>query len=172
MDEELKEEIPIEEVPQEELLAKRVEELEASNAELNDRMLRLRADLENYRKRLVREKEEAVVFANTNLIVELLQFLDNLERAISAAKAGGDVKALSDGVEMIRDQLMSTLEKNWGLEKIDPSGGEFNPDEQEAYMAKTDPSLESEIVLEVLQPGYRLHSRVLRPAKVVVGKPE
>ena len=135
-------------------------------------MLRQRADLDNYRKRLIREKEDAVSFANVRLIEDLLQFLDNLERAIEAAKNGGDAKALSDGVEMIRDQLLSSLEKNWGLEKIAPKDCEFNPDEHEACMATVQPGLEHETVLEVLQPGYRLHSRVLRPAKVVIGKPE
>ena len=162
----------VEEVSQEELLEQKVKELEEEKASLNDQMLRQRADLENYRKRLIREKEDAVLFANTRLIEDLLQFVDNLERAIQAAKNGGDAKALSDGVEMIRDQLLSSLEKNWGLEKIDPKGCEFNPDEHEACMAVTDPELETETVLDVLQPGYKLHSRIIRPAKVKIGKPE
>ena len=149
-----------------------VEELEAQIADLNDRMLRQRAEIDNYRKRLIKEKEDAVAFANVRLIEDLLQFLDNLERVIEAAKNGGDIKALTDGVELIRDQLMSSLEKNWGLEKIDPKGCEFNPDEHEACMASVQSGLEKETVLEVLQSGYKLHSRVLRPAKVAIGKPE
>lgn len=157
----------------EELLAEKTAELEKLKKELEDSVLRQRADLENYRKRLIREKEEAVLFANTSLIGELLQFLDNLDRVIAAAKTGGDIKAFSDGVEMIRDQLLSALGKNWGLEKIAPEGeSEFLPEEHEACMAEIVPGLEGEKVLQVLQPGYRLHSRVLRPAKVKIGKPE
>lgn len=162
----------VEEVSQQEILEEKVKNLEEENAKLADQMLRQRADLENYRKRLVREKEDAVLFANTKLIEDLLQFLDNLERAIAAAKNGGSVEALSEGVEMIRVQLLSSLEKNWGLETIDPKGADFNPDEHEACMATVDPELKTETVLDVLQKGYKLHSRVIRPAKVRIGKPE
>jgi molecular chaperone GrpE len=177
-DETLEKEMPEEEttveetVSETEILEEKVKTLEEENAKLTDQMLRQRADLENYRKRLIREKEDAVLFANTRLIEDLLQFLDNLERAISAAKNGGSVEALAEGVEMIRDQLLSSLEKNWGLEKIDPKGCEFNPDEHEACMATVDPELKTETVLDVLQNGYKLHSRVIRPAKVRIGKPE
>jgi len=179
-DETLEKEIPVEEtteekveeVSQEEILEEKVKTLEEENAKLADQMLRQRADLENYRKRLIREKEDAVLFANTRLIQDLLQFMDNLDRAIEAAKNGGSVEALSEGVEMIRDQLLSSLEKNWGLEAIDPKGSDFNPDEHEACMATVDPELKTETVLDVLQKGYKLHSRVIRPAKVRIGKPE
>ena len=162
----------VEEVSQQEILEEKVKTLEAENANLADQMLRQRADLENSRKRLLRDKEDAVLFANTRLIKELLQFLDNLDRTIDAAKNGGSVEALSEGVEMTRNQLLSSLEKNWGLESIDPKGSAFNPDEHEACMATVDPELETETVLDVLQKGYKLHSRVIRPAKVRIGKPE
>ncbi len=152
-------------------LNNRIKELEEANADLKDQMLRQRAELDNYRKRLIREKEEAVNFANTSLISDLLQFIDNLDRAIAAGK-DADVKALCEGVEMIRDQLLTTLEKNWGLEKIDPAGQDFNPDEHEACMAVTDPEVETETVRQTLQTGYKLHNRVIRPAKVQIAKPE
>lgn len=161
-----------EEVSKEELLEMKVAELEKQALEAKDQMLRHQADLENYRKRLVREKEEAVLFSNTKLIEELLQFMDNLERAVVAARSTSDVKSLCDGIDMIQNQLMGTLSKNWGLEKISQENCEFNPLEHEACMATVDENLKEETVLQVFQPGYKLHGRVIRPAKVKIGKPE
>ncbi|MBQ4281056.1 MAG: nucleotide exchange factor GrpE, partial [Spirochaetales bacterium] len=111
-----------EEVSQEEILQAKVAELEAANAELKDQMLRRQAELENYRKRLIRDKEEAVQFANESLIRDILGFLDNMERALTAAKNGGDVNALIEGFEMTQNQLLSTLDKNWGLKAIESVG--------------------------------------------------
>lgn len=150
----------------------KIKALEAQLADTKDQMIRHQADLENYKKRLVREKEEAVVFANTKLIEDILQFLDNLERALASAKAGSDIKSLVDGVEMIQNQLLSTLDKNWGLTKIKTDNQEFNPSEHEACMMVVDSKLKKEMVLEEFQTGYKLHDRVIRPAKVKVGKPE
>lgn len=150
----------------------KIKELEQLLNENKDQMLRHQAELENYKKRLIREKEEAVLFANTKLIEELLQFMDNLERASSAAKTSGDVKALTDGIEMIQNQLLSALNKNWGLEKIATDNVEFNPQEHEACMAVVDENLKVETVLQEFQAGYKLHDRVIRPAKVKIGKPE
>ena len=161
-----------EEVPQEEILKNRVAELEAANAELKDQMLRRQAELENYRKRLIRDKEEAVQFANENLIRDLLGFLDNMERALAAAKGTGDVKGLIEGFEMTQGQLLSTLDKNWGLKAIDSVGQEFDPSLHEACMMAVDESLDKETVLDEFQKGYTLHGRVIRPAKVKIGKPE
>ena len=85
---------PVEEVSKEEILSEKVKELEAANAELKDQMLRRQAELDNFRKRLIRDKEDAIQFANENLMRDLLTFLDNMERAIAACKQGGDVKSL------------------------------------------------------------------------------
>lgn len=161
-----------EEVSQEEILQNRVAELEAANAELKDQMLRRQAELENYRKRLIRDKEEAVQFANENLIRDLLGFLDNMERALAAAKNSGDVKGLIEGFEMTQGQLLSTLDKNWGLKAIESVGQEFDPSLHEACMMAVDESLDKETVLDEFQKGYTLHGRVIRPAKVKIGKPE
>ncbi|MBG0766030.1 nucleotide exchange factor GrpE [Sphaerochaeta halotolerans] len=140
-------------------------------ASLKEQMLRDRADLENYRKRLIRDKEETVKFANENLIRDLLQPLDDLGRAIQIAESTKDYEKVHDGVVMVNKQLYSTLEKNWGLQKIDSVGKEFDPLEHEAYQVAVDDSLEHEVVLEEYAVGYKLHGRVLRPAKVKVGKP-
>ena len=162
----------VEEVSQEEILQNKVAELEAANAELKDQMLRRQAELENYRKRLIRDKEEAVQFANESLIRDILGFLDNMERALAAAKNGGDLTALVEGFEMTQNQLLSTLDRNWGLKAIDSVGQEFDPSLHEACMMAIDESLDKETVLEEFQKGYTLHGRVVRPAKVKIGKPE
>ena len=162
----------IEEVSQEEILQNKVAELEAANAELKDQMLRRQAELENYRKRLIRDKEEAVQFANESLIRDILGFLDNMDRALVAAKNGGDINALIEGFEMTQNQLLSTLDKNWGLKGIDSVGQEFDPSLHEACMMTIDESLDKETVLEEFQKGYTLHGRVVRPSKVKIGKPE
>ena len=162
----------VEEVSQEEILQNKVAELEAANADLKDQMLRRQAELENYRKRLIRDKEEAVQFANESLIRDILGFLDNMDRALAAAKSGGDLNALIEGFEMTQNQLLSTLDKNWGLKGIDSVGQEFDPSLHEACMMTIDESLDKETVLEEFQKGYTLHGRVVRPAKVKIGKPE
>lgn len=161
-----------EEVSQEEILQNKVAELEAANADLKDQMLRRQAELENYRKRLIRDKEEAVQFANESLIRDILGFLDNMDRALAAAKNGGDLNALIEGFEMTQNQLLSTLEKNWGLKGIDSVGQEFDPSLHEACMMTIDENLDKETVLEEFQKGYTLHDRVIRPSKVKIGKPE
>ena len=161
-----------EEVSQEEILQNKIAELEAANAELKDQMLRRQAELENYRKRLIRDKEEAVQFANESLIRDILGFLDNMDRALAAAKNGGDLNALIEGFEMTQNQLLSTLDKNWGLKGIDSVGQEFDPSLHEACMMTIDENLDKETVLEEFQKGYTLHGRVVRPSKVKIGKPE
>ena len=161
-----------EEVSQEEILQNKGAELEAANAELKDQMLRRQAELENYRKRLIRDKEEAVQYANESLIRDILGFLDNMDRALVAAKNGGDINALIEGFEMTQNQLLSTLDKNWGLKAIDSVGQEFDPSLHEACMMAIDESLDKETVLEEFQKGYTLHGRVVRPSKVKIGKPE
>ena len=166
------EEEPVEEVSREEILEAKVAELEAANAELKDQMLRRQAELENYRKRLIRDKEEAVQYANESLIRDILGFLDNMDRALAAAKNGGDINALIEGFEMTQNQLLSTLDKNWGLKGIDSVGKEFDPSLHEACMMSIDESLDKETVLEEFQKGYTLHGRVVRPSKVKIGKPE
>ena len=163
---------PAEEVSQEEILQNKVAELEAANAELKDQMLRRQAELENYRKRLIRDKEEAVQYANESLIRDILGFLDNMDRALVAAKNGGDINALIEGFEMTQNQLLSTLDKTWGLKAIDSVGQEFDPSLHAACMMAIDESLDKETVLEEFQKGYTLHGRVVRPSKVKIGKPE
>jgi molecular chaperone GrpE len=152
-------------------LQKQLQEAKAFADECKMEMLRKQADLENYRKRLVREKENHARFANEGLINDLLDPLDNLDRAISSAEVSRDFDTIHNGVKMVNDQLHTMLEKNWGLKRIACKGEEFDPSLHEAYMMEQGEDYDKEVVIAELGSGYILHDRVLRPAKVKVGKP-
>lgn len=155
-------------------IAKLKEDLESSQKaeqEAKDQLLRKVAELENFRKRLIRDKEESIYFANKQLINDLLQSLDDFDRAISASESVRDFDKIHDGVVMVNDKLHSILEKNWGLKKIECIGEEFDPSKHEAYMMEQSDEYEKETVILELGAGYTLHDKVLRPAKVKVGKP-
>lgn len=149
----------------------KVGELEAEVASMKDQMLRKQADVENFRKRLIRDKDDAVQYANTKLINDLLQPLDDFDRAIAAAESTKDFQTMFDGIVMVRKQLFGMLERNWGLHQIEAVGKEFDPVEHEACMMVEDPSCEVETILDDFAKGYKLHDRVIRPSKVRVGKP-
>lgn len=153
-------------------LKAKVKELEAEVAELKDQMLRSAAEMENYKKRLRQDKENAVKYANESIIRDLLDPLDNFSRAIEAAEKTQDVETIKTGVSMVESQLKSILSTNWGLEQFSPDGEDFDPSEMEACMVKEEEGLDKEKVLQVFMKGYKLHGKVLRSAKVVVGKPK
>lgn len=151
-------------------LEARIAELEKENAELKDRLVRNVADTENYKKRLAREKEEAVKYANTSLVKDLIGPLDDFSRALDAAEQSSNFDALKEGVRMIEDKLYSTLKTNWGLEVIDQKDVPFDPNEHEACMMEDLEGASEDMVTMLLQKGYKLNGRVIRPAKVKVGK--
>lgn len=151
-------------------LEARIAELEKENAELKDRLVRNVADTENYKKRLAREKEEAVKYANTSLVKDLIGPLDDFSRALDAAEQSSNFDALKEGVRMIEDKLYSTLKTNWGLEVIDQKDVPFDPNEHEACMMEELEGASEDMVTMLLQKGYKLNGRVIRPAKVKVGK--
>ncbi len=155
-----------------ESLNQKIKDLEAEIAKLKDEDLRYRADTENFKRRLRQDKENAIRYANEQLISDLLTPIDNFERAINAAGQSSDFDAMKKGVEMVQDQLLSTLRQNWGLEMIETEGKEFNPNEMEAYSAKEEEGLDKETVLAEFAKGWKLHGKVLRSAKVMVGKPK
>lgn len=155
-----------------EALLKKIEELEQALAEAKDKMLRNAAETENYRKRLLKDKENAVKFANEAMVKDLLDPLDNFSRAIKSANENKDFDGLKSGISMVEDQLLSVLKTNWGLEVIDAEGKPFDPSDMEAYAAEEKEGLEEETVLMVFQQGYKLHGKVIRSAKVKVGKPK
>lgn len=146
--------------------AKTVDEL----SKLNDRYLRTLADFDNYRKRTEREKEDFRKYAVSGLLREILPVLDNFDRALDHAEEGDD---FHKGVLLIYKQLFDVLEKA-GLKPIDEVGVRFNPNIHEGVIREENASVPSHTVTAVLQKGYFLHDRVLRPAlvKVAVGGPE
>ena len=144
-----------------------MDEARAEIGDLSERLLRLQADFENFRKRAQREKDEARQFANQSLIEKQLPILDNFEMALAAVKDADP--ALRDGVQMIYDQLLGIL-RDSGVETIDATGEDFDPNLHEAISQQETTEAEPGTVVEQVQRGYRLHERLVRPARVVVAK--
>ena len=133
----------------------------------DDSYLRLAADFDNYRKRVAREYAELSARANERLLNELLPVLDDLERALEAASAHEEAQ-LEEGVELVHRSLAALLERH-GLTPIETEGA-FDPHVHEALAAQPAEGAEAGSVLQVLQKGYRLGDRVLRPARVIVSE--
>jgi molecular chaperone GrpE len=136
-------------------------------AVLEDRLLRLAADFENYKKRAARERSEYVALANERLIAELLPVLDDLERALTAAEQHEEAQ-LEDGVRLVHRSLAALLERQ-GVTAIE-ADGKFDPHVHEALLSQPSEAEEGS-VLDVVQKGYKLGDRVVRPARVVVAAP-
>jgi len=153
--------------------AEKLASLEAKCRELQDQYLRKAADFDNYRKRMIREKQEAIDYANTNLISDLLLILDDFDRAIEAGKKAGEESAAAfmQGVVMIRNGLSSLLESKYGLQYYEVQGKPFNPDIHEAVATNPSAEVTEPTVGAELQKGYKLKERILRPAKVMVLMP-
>ena len=128
---------------------------------------RAKADFENYRKRATQQTADAAKRGKADLARELLPAIDSLERALEAA--GDDSEGLAKGVSLVRDQLLATLERA-GVEAYDPAGERFDPSWHEALSTRPADGVESWIVVETLDRGYRLDGQVLRPARVVVSQ--
>jgi len=143
------------------------EQEQEQEQEADDRLLRLAADFENYKKRVAREREEYVALANARLLTELLPVLDDLERALSAAEQHEEAQ-LEEGVRLVHRSLASLLERH-GVELIE-TDGKFDPHVHEALLAQPSEEAESGAVLDVVQKGYRLGDRVVRPARVIVAE--
>ena len=153
-------------------LAKLRENLEAKEKEANenyDRYLRQVAELENFRKRANRERDEAIRFANEALVKDLLPVVDNLERAVAHAKDGGNGKPLVEGVEMVLRGFFDTLAKH-GVVPIAAVGQRFDPEKHEAMAQIESGTYEPDTVVEEYHKGYLLRDRLLRPALVSVAK--
>ena len=146
------------------------EGLRQENQELKNRYLRTLADFDNLRKRTEREKTDFFRYATAAVLKDLLPVLDNFDRALEHSEEGDD---FHKGVELIYKQLQDVLYKH-GLRPIDESGVHFDPNFHEAVVREEDPSVPSHTVTAILQKGYFLHDRLLRPAlvKVAVGGPD
>jgi molecular chaperone GrpE len=156
----------------EELTPADFEQLKAKAAKADeywDRFLRQTADFDNYKKRAARERQEAISFANENLLVKLLPVLDAFEMALAAASHDPSGKSLLAGIVMISQQLRSTLAEA-GLEEIDAHGKPFDPNLHEAISQEETTEAPEGQVLRQIRKGYRFRNRLIRPAGVVVAK--
>jgi molecular chaperone GrpE len=141
--------------------------LEAKVSELNTRLMRNQADLENFRRRARQEQETAAKYRAQSLIEDILPAIDNFSRALAFEPENEQVKSLHQGMEMVYRQLFDALTKE-GLTEIDPQGEQFDPHLHQAVMQVESDEHESNIVVEVLQKGFMLKDRVIRPAMVKV----
>ena len=144
-------------------------------ADLKDRLLRTLAEMENLRRRTDREVADARTYGVTNFARDILAVADSMERALKALddeirdQADAGVKALLDGVELTERELIKVMEKH-GVRKIEPQGQKFDPNLHQAMFEIPDPSVLAGTVVQIMQPGYTIGERVLRPALVGVAK--
>ena len=135
-----------------------------------DQVMRLNADIENNRKRAQRDVENAHKFALKNFAEALLPVADSMEMGLSAANAENtSLESIKEGISMTMDLFKSVLEKN-GIVSVDPMGEKFDPDLHQAMTMQEDDSVDANTVLAVMQKGYLLNERLVRPAMVVVSK--
>jgi len=150
------------------------EDLQAENAELKDKLLRTMADMENLLRRTEREKADTAKYAISNFARDVLSMGDNLRRAIDAVPKeaiAGDpaLNSLLDGVEVTERELLNMLERH-GIRRIVPKGERFDPNFHQAMLEIENKDMDAGTVAEVVQPGYVIEDRVLRPAMVAVSK--
>jgi molecular chaperone GrpE len=157
--------------PSHEALEREIAALQQDKAQLEDRWLRLQADFENHRKRTLREKQEALSYGHELVVKDLLPVVDNLERAIehASASSGADFEGMLQGVELVRRELLAVLAKH-GVSPIEAEGEVFDPNLHEALAQMEDDRVPAGRIGRMLQKGYRLRDRLLRPARVMVSK--
>jgi molecular chaperone GrpE len=139
--------------------------------EVQERHLRLQAEFENFRRRGLKEKQESLQFGHQNLVKDLLSAVDDLERALEhgAQKAGEEVKGILDGVELVHREVLAVLAKH-GVSQIEAQGAVFDPAVHEAMGQLPSAEVPANTVLQVLQKGYLIRDRMLRPARVIVAR--
>jgi len=144
-------------------------QLEADLAEAKDAALRAQADAANVQRRAEQEVDKARKFALERFISELLPVVDNMERALEAAGTDEAVKPIVEGVELTQKSLIDALQKH-GVEPVDPMGEPFDPQIAQAMSMVANPEVEPNTVIAVMQKGYQLNGRLIRPAMVMVSK--
>ena len=154
-----------------EAMERQLAALEEEKAKLEERLVRLHADFDNFRKRTLREKQEALSYGHEQVVKDLLAVVDNLERAIehASASSGADFEGMLQGVDLVRRELLGVLAKH-GVGPIEAEGEVFDPNLHEALAQVEDEKVPAGRVARVLQKGYRLRDRLLRPARVLVSK--
>ncbi|GEB76235.1 nucleotide exchange factor GrpE [Sporolactobacillus inulinus] len=144
-----------------------IEALKKKNDELTNRMLRMQADFDNFRKRTNKEKTDSRKFRAQDLVSDMLEILDNFQRALAVETTSEDGQSLKKGMEMVLSKLEDALKKE-GVEEIPSLNQPFDPNVHQAVMQEESPEHESGTVIQVLQVGYTLNGRVIRPAMVKV----
>lgn len=165
------EEIRLTEAASGEFIDEEMDRIRDELIQSQDRYTRLQADFENFRKRAARERSELVQYGHENLVKDLLSTVDNLDRAIEHTQQsdGGDLESLLQGVELLQRELQAILERH-AVTEIDAMGGAFDPALHEAMAQVPDASVAPNTVIDVLQKGYQLRGRLLRPTRVVVAR--
>jgi molecular chaperone GrpE len=155
--------------PQTDNIQDQMLQLKTERDKYKDIALRSVADLDNYRKRMAREKDEAIRFANASFLERLIPILDNFELGLQAAKAAGGESAVVDGMSMVSRQLQDFL-LSCGIETVDATGQKFNPNIHEAIAQEESAEVQEGQVIRQVRKGYRLKDRLIRPANVVVSR--
>lgn len=150
----------------------KIAELEKQVEDLKKQALYKAAENDNWRKRMMQQKDEAVAYANASLLGDLLDSLDNFDRTLDAAKDAKDAKSIADGIKMVNKNLVTMLESKYGLKSFGKEGDEFNPDEHEAIGRVEDESAKNETLKQVYLKGYKLNDKIIRHAKVMVSIPK
>jgi molecular chaperone GrpE len=151
-----------------------IADLKAENAELRDKNLRTIAEMENFRRRAERDKSEGMKYATSEFGRDVITIADNLRRAIEAVpkdavEQNAGLKTLLEGIEVTERELFKVLERH-GITRFDPLGEKFDPHVHEAVVKVDVPNVAADVIVQVLQAGYRIHERVLRPATVILAK--
>ena len=167
-DDQPRKEVPLKNMKKEDLID-RLNETQASADQNYELYLRSQAEIENLKKRFQKDKSDLVKFSNESLIKQLLGVIDNLEKAISATEDENPIDALKQGIELTLKGLMDALEKS-GLSEVEANGVAFDPNFHEAISEMQDDQAEPGTVIQVLQKGYVLNDRLIRPAMVIVSK--
>ncbi|HIE99217.1 MAG: nucleotide exchange factor GrpE [Fuerstiella sp.] len=144
-----------------------LQKVRSDNDELRDRVLRIQAELENFRRRTQKEAIDGMKYQSLPLIRDILPGVDNLKRAIDAVEQSGDTQNLVDGIKMVSQQLYDAL-KAHSAEQINPEGQSFDPNLHEALSQVPSADHEPMTICQVVEVGYRIHDRIIRPAKVIV----
>jgi molecular chaperone GrpE len=144
-------------------------DFEAEAAKLKDLALRARADLDNFRKRALREKEEAIRYANNGLLERLLPVIDNFELGLDAAKMAADTASILQGMSMVQKQLHDFL-KNNGLEEVQAEGEAFDPNKHDAVSQEFSADIADGHVIRQVRKGYKIKDRLIRASSVIVSK--
>ena len=152
------------------VLRQEIEGLKQQLTDNTDRMLRIQAEMDNLRKRTVRDVENAHKFALDNFVRELLPVIDSMELGIGASDtSGGDIASFREGMDLTLKKFLDTLEK-FGVSVVAPQGEKFNPEKHEAVSVQETDAVKSGMVVTVMQKGYELNGRLVRPAMVIVAK--